>query len=66
VLILEVRAETMDVEASRGSFQEQLLETYGLVRMNSSKSHTGSVRVWHVSCTCFAFHVFLVAVASDE
>jgi hypothetical protein len=31
----------MDVEANRGSFQEQLLETYELVRMNLTKSHTG-------------------------
>jgi hypothetical protein len=30
----------MDVESNRGSFQEHLLETYGLVRMKLSKSGT--------------------------
>jgi hypothetical protein len=34
----------MDVEGNRGSFQEHLLETYQLVRMNLDTSHTGTVR----------------------
>jgi hypothetical protein len=64
----------MDYEANRGSFQEQLLDTYGQVRVNSSKSHTGIVRFWQAGFSsfvvadelCFAFHVFLEAVASNE
>jgi len=40
----------MDIEANRGSFQEQLLESYGMVRINLSKQLTGvillSLYIW--------------------
>jgi hypothetical protein len=64
----------MDFEANRGSFQEQLLETYELVRMNLSKSRTVIASFWQVGWSsfvvaaefCFVFYVFLEAVATSE